>query len=190
MLLNLQTSFLVQTVNNIRQSESDLDRRWRSQMKVKGNKKWTCGHILQTITLTDIIPCTKAQYNKRHLIISAFLTLMKDQGHTTILNVTDEEMSAFSEYFLFFLIYHFYLFIHSSFWPVYLFSWNWTRVSIEPWTCWNKAFWIWFSWVCYFYIGSHEEQGGGSIHGNIWTMQCFVSGYWHTIMANHLVHWG
>ena len=31
----------------------------------------------------DIIPFTKVQYNKRHLMTSAFLTLTKDQGHTT-----------------------------------------------------------------------------------------------------------
>ena len=47
-------------------SESDLDRRWRSQAKVKGHK--TNGHISQTITLTDIIPGAKVQYNKWNLI--------------------------------------------------------------------------------------------------------------------------
>ena len=47
-------------------NESDLDRRWRSQAKVKGDKKWTNGHITQTITLTDIILGIKVQYNKRH----------------------------------------------------------------------------------------------------------------------------
>ena len=38
-------------------------------------KKWTNGHISQTITLTDIIPGTKVQYNKRHLMTWAFLTM-------------------------------------------------------------------------------------------------------------------
>ena len=49
----------------------------------------------------NIIPGTKVQYKKRHLMTSAFLTLMKGQGHTTRSNVTDVEVSAFSECFLF-----------------------------------------------------------------------------------------
>ena len=81
-------------------SASDFDGRWRSQAKVKGHKKCTNGHILHTITLTDIIPGTKVHYKKRHLMTSAFLTLMKSQGHTTRSNVIDVEVSAFSESFL------------------------------------------------------------------------------------------
>ena len=46
------------------------------------------------------IPGTKVQYNTRHLMISAFLTLTKGQGSTTRSKVTDVEMSAFSECFL------------------------------------------------------------------------------------------
>ena len=41
-------------------------------MKVTGEgerlQKGNNGHISQTITLTDIIPGTKVQYNKRHLV--------------------------------------------------------------------------------------------------------------------------
>ena len=47
---------------------SDLGGPWRSQAKVKGRKKWTNGHMSQSTTLTDIIPGTKVQYNKRHLM--------------------------------------------------------------------------------------------------------------------------
>ena len=39
--------------------------RSRSQLQVKGRKKGTNAHISQTITLTDIIPGTKVQHNKR-----------------------------------------------------------------------------------------------------------------------------
>ena len=48
----------------------------------------------------DIIPDTKVQYNKQHLMTSAFLTLTKGQGHTTRSMVTDVEVSAFCECFL------------------------------------------------------------------------------------------
>ena len=36
--------------------------------KSKVIKKWTNGHISQTNTLSDIIPRTKIQYNKRHIM--------------------------------------------------------------------------------------------------------------------------
>ena len=52
----------------------------------------------------DIMLGTKVQYNKRHLMTSAFLTLTKDQGHTTRSKVTDVEVSAFSKCFLFIII--------------------------------------------------------------------------------------
>ena len=59
---NQYTTIKCPSYNN---NESDLDGRWRSQAKVKGNKKWTNRHMSQTITLTDIIPGTYVQYNKR-----------------------------------------------------------------------------------------------------------------------------
>ena len=43
---------------------------------------------------------TKVQYNKRHLMTLAFLTLTKGQDHTTRSKVTDMEVFAFSECFL------------------------------------------------------------------------------------------
>ena len=60
--------------------------------------KWTYGHMSQTITLTDIIPGTKIQFNtsKWH----ANLTLTLGQGHNSRSKVTDVEVSAFSECFL------------------------------------------------------------------------------------------
>ena len=51
--------------------------RWRSQAKVKVNQKWTYGHISHTITLTDIIPGTKVQYNKQHLMTKYFRPWLK-----------------------------------------------------------------------------------------------------------------
>ena len=51
----------------------------------------------------NIVPGTKVHYKKRHLITSAVLTLRKGQGHTTRSNVTDVEVSAFFECFLFFV---------------------------------------------------------------------------------------
>ena len=49
-------------------------------------RKWTNGQMSQTITLTDIIPGTKVQYKKRHLMTKAYLTLtlrsqLKVEGH-------------------------------------------------------------------------------------------------------------
>ena len=81
-------------------SASDLDKSWRSQVKVKGtmNNRW----YLISIKPKDIISGTKVQYQKRHLMTSAFFTLTIGQGHTTWLKVTDVEVSAFSECFLFF----------------------------------------------------------------------------------------
>ena len=65
-------------------------------MKVKGHKKWINGHISQTITFTDIIRGTKAQYNND----IGFLDLeVRSMSH---IKVTDVEVSAFSECFLFF----------------------------------------------------------------------------------------
>ena len=52
-------------------------------LKVKGHIKWINDHISQTISFIDIIPGTKAQYNKRHLMTSAFLILTQGQGYTT-----------------------------------------------------------------------------------------------------------
>ena len=49
----------------------DESNRRRSKVIKKGNN----GHISQTITLKDIIPGYKVQYNKRHLMIYAFLAL-------------------------------------------------------------------------------------------------------------------
>ena len=60
------------------------------------------GDTSVSIKLIDIIPGTKVQYNKRNLMTSDFLTLKKGQGHTTSSKVTDMEVSAFSEFFLFF----------------------------------------------------------------------------------------
>ena len=50
----------------------------------------------------DIIPGTKVQYNKQHLMTSGFLTLTKGQSHTTRSKITDVDVSAFSECFLLF----------------------------------------------------------------------------------------
>ena len=55
------------------------------------------------ISRKDIIPGTKVQYKKRHLMTSAFLTLTIDQGHITRSKVTDVDVSAFSECFLLFI---------------------------------------------------------------------------------------
>ena len=76
-------------------NESDLDRRWRSQAKVKSLKKWANGHNLQNITLTDI---------------TAFLTLTQGQGHNSRSKVTYVEVSAFSECFLFCFFFCFFFF--------------------------------------------------------------------------------
>ena len=73
-------------------------------MKIKGHTKLTNGDISYSIKPIDIIPGTKVQFNKRHLMTSAFLTLKKGQGHTTGSNVTDVEVSACSEFFLFFFL--------------------------------------------------------------------------------------
>ena len=64
----LGTNTQQHNINLITKNESDLDGRLRSQAKVKGHKKWTNSHISQAITLTDIKPGTKIQYNKQHLI--------------------------------------------------------------------------------------------------------------------------
>ena len=56
------------------------------------SQKWTNGHISQTITLTDIIPGTKVQHNKQHLMTEAFLTLTSGQGHNSRSKVTDVEV--------------------------------------------------------------------------------------------------
>ena len=48
---------------------------------------------------TSMIPGTKVQYNKRHLMTSAFLTLTKGLGYTTRSKITDVEVSAFYECF-------------------------------------------------------------------------------------------
>ena len=55
--------------------------------------------------LKSMIPDTKVQYNKGHLMTSAFLTLTKGQDHTTRSKVKDVEVSAFSECFLSILFY-------------------------------------------------------------------------------------
>ena len=52
----------------------------------------------------SVKPGTKEQYNKRHLMTSAFLTLRKGIGLITRSMVTDVEVSAFSECFFFFII--------------------------------------------------------------------------------------
>ena len=61
-------------------------------MKVTGegqrSQKLTNGHTLQTVTLTDIIPGTKVQYNKRHLMIKMKVTLVDDEGHRRRSKVT------------------------------------------------------------------------------------------------------
>ena len=67
----------------------------------------------------DIIPGTKVQYNKRHRMRSAFLTLTKGQGHIARSKVTDVEVSAFSECFL--VIYYF-VFILSRLRRIFLYS--------------------------------------------------------------------
>ena len=46
----------------------DEGHRQRSKKKVIKSELMVITHILQTITLTDIIPDTKVQYNKRHLM--------------------------------------------------------------------------------------------------------------------------
>ena len=56
-------------------------------LKVTGegqrSQRWNKGYSLQTITYTDIIPGTKGQYNKRHLMTKAFLTLKQGQGQSS-----------------------------------------------------------------------------------------------------------
>ena len=58
-------------------------------MKVTGKgqrshkKKKTNGDISESNKPIDIIPGTKVQYNNRHFLSSAILTLTKGQGHTT-----------------------------------------------------------------------------------------------------------
>ena len=56
--------------------------------------------ISQAITLTYIITGTKVQYNKQHLITLAFLILTEGR-HKSWSKVTDVELSAFFECFLF-----------------------------------------------------------------------------------------
>ena len=51
--------------------KDDEGHKWRSKV----TKKWTNGYISQTITFTDIILGTKVQYNKRHLMTLAYLTI-------------------------------------------------------------------------------------------------------------------
>ena len=69
--------------------------------ELQRSQKSTNGYISQCITLTDIMPGTKVQYNKWHLMTSAFLSLTKGQSHTAKPKVTDMEVSALSECFLF-----------------------------------------------------------------------------------------
>ena len=83
-------------------NESDLDGWLSSQAKVKGHKKWTNGHISQTITLTDIIPDTKVQYNKRYLMTSLFgLDLrLRSQTWRCLLSVNASWFFFFFNFFL------------------------------------------------------------------------------------------
>ena len=72
-LLNQQTLYLVPMYNYIG-SIYWLKWKWpwcqRLQVMVKSHKIWNKGYSLQTISLTDIIlvPDTKVQYSKRHLM--------------------------------------------------------------------------------------------------------------------------
>ena len=59
--------------------------------------KQTFGYTEFSINTELLPPLTKVQYNRRHLMTLAFLTLAKGQGHTTRSKVTDVEASAFSE---------------------------------------------------------------------------------------------
>ena len=121
------------------ESLSDLYRPWRSHMKFKGHQKRNHWHILQTITRTDIIPDTKVQYNKRHLMASAFLTLRQSQSHTSRSNVTDVEVSALSECLLLLLLLLFYFRLTAR---VTRFATPMSRFQGDLGTCQDRA-WFW-----------------------------------------------
>ena len=57
--------------------------------------------IKRVMTSLYFLYGNKVQYNKQHLMTSAFWILTKGQGHTIRSKITDVEMSAFSECFLF-----------------------------------------------------------------------------------------
>ena len=143
--------------------------------------------------MIDIIPGTKVHYKKRHLMTSAFFTLRKGQGHTTRSNVTDVEVSAFTECFLFFHIFFYISKQKRLFRLVIQFHWLFIRQCVrkcQPIFVWQK--YNYFSFVYYvqhlFCLSLATRKNAISWHMYITHRWClYILLYSHITRTHHTI---